>query len=204
MADANTRQEVVVTDIGMRFTSMVRFMVKWAIASIPALIILFVITAAFWAIVIGLFSSFWGRPFSRSATSAATSDVPAATDSPTNSGGTSASSDAAELTYLSKVVVSNVSVAQAELGGMGVFGEVKNTGDRTLKEVEITIYCLGPDGKTIFEKKYDPVLVSELGIGDNNEPLKPGYVRKFGVSMDDAPSEWKRQVSVKVTTVQFQ
>ena len=33
-------QEVVITDIEMRFGSMVVFMVKWAIASIPALIIL--------------------------------------------------------------------------------------------------------------------------------------------------------------------
>lgn len=42
---------VVVTDIRMRFSSMVVFMVKWAIASIPALIILF-------AIGVGLFIGF--------------------------------------------------------------------------------------------------------------------------------------------------
>lgn len=34
---------VVVTDIHMPFSSMVAFMVKWAIASIPALLILTVI-----------------------------------------------------------------------------------------------------------------------------------------------------------------
>lgn len=33
-------QRVVVTDINMPFGSMVNFMVKWAIASIPALIII--------------------------------------------------------------------------------------------------------------------------------------------------------------------
>ncbi|MCK7496853.1 MAG: hypothetical protein MZW92_42635 [Comamonadaceae bacterium] len=37
------RQEVVVTDIRMSFWSMVVFMVKWALASIPALFILVVI-----------------------------------------------------------------------------------------------------------------------------------------------------------------
>lgn len=36
-------QEVVVTDINMPFGSMVGFMVKWAIAAIPALIILAVL-----------------------------------------------------------------------------------------------------------------------------------------------------------------
>ncbi len=34
------RQEVVVTDIRMPFMSMVVFMIKWAVASIPAFLIL--------------------------------------------------------------------------------------------------------------------------------------------------------------------
>ena len=42
---------VTVRDIEMSFTSMVMFMVKWAIASIPALIILFII----FNIIIGVF-----------------------------------------------------------------------------------------------------------------------------------------------------
>ena len=37
------KNEVVVTDIQMSFGSMVVFMIKWAIAAIPALIILSVI-----------------------------------------------------------------------------------------------------------------------------------------------------------------
>jgi hypothetical protein len=41
---------VVVTDIRMPFWSMVVFMVKWAIAAIPALIILMI----FWALIMGL------------------------------------------------------------------------------------------------------------------------------------------------------
>lgn len=38
-------KEVVVTDVRMAFGSMVLFMVKWTLAAIPALIILFVIGA---------------------------------------------------------------------------------------------------------------------------------------------------------------
>tara|TARA_B100001250_G_scaffold382560_1_gene375809 strand:- start:418 stop:603 length:186 start_codon:yes stop_codon:yes gene_type:complete len=41
--DAKSPQRVIVDDIHMSFSSMVVFMVKWAIASIPALIILFII-----------------------------------------------------------------------------------------------------------------------------------------------------------------
>lgn len=42
--DTRTRQEVTVTDVRMPFGSMVVFMVKWAVAAIPALAIL--VTAA--------------------------------------------------------------------------------------------------------------------------------------------------------------
>jgi len=49
-------QDVRVVDIKMPFGSMVIFMVKWAIASIPALIILFVLAA----IVVGFFGGFLG------------------------------------------------------------------------------------------------------------------------------------------------
>ncbi|MEQ9569197.1 MAG: hypothetical protein RLN75_03315 [Longimicrobiales bacterium] len=54
----NERSDVVVTDIQMAFGSMVVFMVKWAIASIPALIILVVLGAlvgGFLGATIGLF-----------------------------------------------------------------------------------------------------------------------------------------------------
>jgi len=43
LASKSNNQNVTVTDIKMPFGSMVEFMVKWAIASIPAFIILLVI-----------------------------------------------------------------------------------------------------------------------------------------------------------------
>ena len=197
MTTNNTvRQEVEITDIRMRFGSMVLFMVKWAVASIPALIILAVLGALFWALAIGLFSSLLSpsrqqSPFKGDATPSSTSP-------------SSASRSADEAAYLSKVVVRGVTVGKSALGETGVFGEVKNNGERTLKTIEVTIYCLGHEGKPIFEKTYDPVLVSEFGFSESSEPLKPSYSRKFGVKLDDAPSDWNKKVSVKVTRVEFQ
>ena len=199
MPDSTGKQEVVVTDIGMRFNSMVLFMVKWAVASIPALVILFVLAAVFGAIALGMFGSWW-----RSSLSGSAARKPAAALGASSKEGESPRPSAAESAYLGEVAVSRVTVGESALGGTGVFGEIKNTGDRTLKEVEITVYCLGSDGKPIFERTYDPVLVSDLSFGDSGEPLKPGYGRKFGVKMDDAPSDWKRKVDVKVTKVSFQ
>ncbi len=53
---------VVVIDIKMSFWSMVVFMVKWAIASIPAMIILFVLGSIAWGIVLGLSTGFSSPP----------------------------------------------------------------------------------------------------------------------------------------------
>jgi hypothetical protein len=49
----NTRREVVVTDIRMPFWSIVIFMVKFSIASIPAMIIAGIIMVAFYAVFAG-------------------------------------------------------------------------------------------------------------------------------------------------------
>jgi hypothetical protein len=53
---SDPRNEVVVVNINMPFWSMVRFMVKWAIAAIPAIIILAIIgtiISAVFAAVLG-------------------------------------------------------------------------------------------------------------------------------------------------------
>jgi hypothetical protein len=95
-------------------------------------------------------------------------------------------------------------VAKTVLDENAVWGEIKNMGDRTLKQVEITIYCLGQDGKPVFEKQSTPVYVTERGDGESNQPLKPGYSRQFGVKLDQAPSDWAKKVEVKVTSLEFQ
>jgi hypothetical protein len=53
---SNPRTEVVVVNVNMPFWSMVRFMVKWAIAAIPALVILAVIGALLSALFTGVFT----------------------------------------------------------------------------------------------------------------------------------------------------
>jgi hypothetical protein len=52
--EGRSRREVVVTDIRMPFASMVIFMVKWAIAAIPAMIILGVLWWLVMAILFGM------------------------------------------------------------------------------------------------------------------------------------------------------
>ena len=54
------RNQVQITDIDMPFISMVIFMIKWAIASIPAIFILTIAGGIITAIFGGLFGMFGG------------------------------------------------------------------------------------------------------------------------------------------------
>ena len=56
--DADKPQPVVVVDFNMKFGSMIVFMIKFAIAAIPAAIILGIV----FAMVAGIFSGFGTRP----------------------------------------------------------------------------------------------------------------------------------------------
>lgn len=57
--ESQDNRPVVVVDIKMRFWSMVIFMVKWVIASIPALIILAIIWTVFVVVVQHLSGGFF-------------------------------------------------------------------------------------------------------------------------------------------------
>lgn len=57
-SDTSLPHSVVITDIQMPFASMVVFMVKWAIAAIPAFIILLILTALFSGVLGILFGAF--------------------------------------------------------------------------------------------------------------------------------------------------
>ncbi len=114
----------------------------------------------------------------------------------------SADSDmnADEKAYLDKVALKNIEVGKSVLDERGVFGEIKNTGDRTLSQVEIIVYFLDEKGSPVYEKNYTPVLQSSYRP---TPLLKSGYSQKFGMKAEDAPSEWSGKVSVKITSVKF-
>ena len=105
--------------------------------------------------------------------------------------------------YFDKIEVRNVSVEKNNLGQLGVVGELKNRGDRTLRAVAMTVYYLDKEGNGIHEKTYYPVLMTEEFSGDN-QPLKPNYAKTFWYRVDGAPSDWAKKVKVAVTDVEFQ
>ncbi|MEE9913258.1 MAG: hypothetical protein K4571_16225 [Deltaproteobacteria bacterium] len=107
--------------------------------------------------------------------------------------------------YFPNIEIRDVRIGKSILDEVGVFGEIKNKGDKSLKKVEITTYCLDKDGKTVFEKTYHPILVTESSFGlGGNKPLKPNYGEQFGYKLNDAPSDWSGQVRVEVTDLEFE
>ena len=107
--------------------------------------------------------------------------------------------------YFPNIEVRNTRLGKSYLDETGVFGEVKNKGDKTLKMVEVTTYCLDKDGKVVFEKDFPAVFVSETSFSfRENKPLKPNYSQTFGYKLNDAPSDWSGKIRVEVTDLEFE
>jgi hypothetical protein len=90
----------------------------------------------------------------------------------------------------------------------GVEFKLKNKGNRTLKEVEVTVYFKDSTGAIIAEKTYHPVLVSEYSFSGDNKPLKANYIwqleRGKFYKAESVPSEWKEgAISAKITNIEF-
>jgi DNA-directed RNA polymerase subunit RPC12/RpoP len=89
----------------------------------------------------------------------------------------------------------------------GVEFKLRNTGQRTLSKVKVTVYFRDAGGNVIAEKDYHPVLLSEFSMGPS-KPLKPGYVwqieRGKFYQAKDIPTEWEEgNVQARVTEVDF-
>ncbi|MFO7903158.1 MAG: FxLYD domain-containing protein, partial [Pirellulaceae bacterium] len=110
---------------------------------------------------------------------------------------------AAERAYAPKVILRNISVAKSTLDEQGVFGEIKNTGDRTLSEVQITVYCLDEDGRRVSEEVFHPVRKDTFSFSTRDYmPLRPNYTEVFGYALSET-SDWSGRVNVEITGLKF-
>jgi hypothetical protein len=89
----------------------------------------------------------------------------------------------------------------------GVLFKLRNTGDRSLDRVKVTVYFKDASGAVIHEEDYYPVSVSDFSFGDN-KPLKPGYVWQMETGKfyeaKSVPSEWQEgSEDAKITDIEF-
>jgi hypothetical protein len=104
--------------------------------------------------------------------------------------------------YVAKVALSNITVRKIvdphdRLMGL-VSGVVKNTGDRPLSDVEVTINFLDRSNATTLETTYHPVSPGTRGEG----PLKANSSRKWSAAIM-VFEDWAGKADVKVSRVQF-
>ncbi|QCQ21262.1 hypothetical protein [Desulfoglaeba alkanexedens] len=90
----------------------------------------------------------------------------------------------------------------------GVEFKLKNKGNRTLNEVEVTVYFKDANGTIIAEEDYHPVLVTKYSFSGDNKPLKPNYIWQMEADhfykAETVPTEWKEgAVSAKITNIEF-
>lgn len=109
--------------------------------------------------------------------------------------------------YMANLELRNLSVGKGKkylFGGPnpGIFATLMNKGNRTLKEVEITIYFFNRKGAIASEKKLYPVSVSKYRPGRDNDPLGPNNAKKVGYLVKNfAPASWAGKVQMRVTHI---
>lgn len=117
-----------------------------------------------------------------------------------------------KMNYIDKVTITEFSAKRIDTYSKksvpAVRISLKNNGDRSLDKVKVIVYFQGKNGNTIFEEDYHPVLVSKYSFGNDNKPLKSGYVKEMEkgkyYTLDSALTDWVEGKSVaKVVDVEF-
>ncbi len=120
----------------------------------------------------------------------------------------------AKLTNEKKAYMANLQIRNLVVGkgkkyrfgspNPGLFATLSNKGNRTLNQVEITIYFYNRKGAIVSEKKLYPVSVSKYRPGRDNDPLKPQKAKKIGYLVKEfAPPSWAGKVQMRVTDITF-
>ena len=116
-----------------------------------------------------------------------------------------ASAAAAHL-YQSRLVLKNIVNKPTQSGAPGLFGQITNSGDRALDQVELTVSYGADPGKPVYSEKHLPI-ATPLEFTDFNFPIVPfgpGETRDFGITLK-APMQIQEQnkPSVTVTGIIF-
>ena len=106
----------------------------------------------------------------------------------------------AEREYLKKHVILE-RIAQEP--GKGITGVIRNTGDKTIDSLKLTVYFLPAQNTTIEKKDY--TLISPLSLFNPSKPLYPDESREFGYMIDEqAPEGWSGRAKVDVSRIGFE
>lgn len=84
-----------------------------------------------------------------------------------------------------------------------ITGEIKNGGDRSVKQVYVLVTLFDSAGRPCHEFK--DLAVYTGGMTESKPPLKPNYSREFIASVEEAPSTWDgKTFKVEVLSLEFE
>lgn len=89
--------------------------------------------------------------------------------------------------FLNHLTFTNLRVERNVLGSVEVSGEVKNIGEKTIRELRVIVVCEDRNGQEIFQDSFYVVRVPSWA-SDESELLRPNYAKKFHHYLSDAPS----------------
>ncbi|MBA1149497.1 hypothetical protein H0Z60_20835 [Ectothiorhodospiraceae bacterium WFHF3C12] len=101
--------------------------------------------------------------------------------------------------YREEIDIRNLRRGESITGRPGVFGEVKNSGGRTVTKLYVRFYFLDASGTPVAEASHRPILATH----SDDVPLKPNYAKKFGFRADDVTSEWGGDVDTEILSIRF-
>jgi hypothetical protein len=107
----------------------------------------------------------------------------------------------AERAYASKIKIENLALSRAanflNQEVTILTGELVNTGERTLREVELTVEFYDDMNQIALRE-------SHLALNSGSPPLGPGERQSFQVSFEHIPTSWNMQLpAVRVTGLLF-
>lgn len=107
----------------------------------------------------------------------------------------------AERAYASKIKIENLALSRAanflNQEVTILTGDLVNTGERTLREVELTVEFYDDMSQIALRE-------SRLALNSAGPPLAPGERRSFDVSFEHIPTSWNMQLpTVRVTGLLF-
>lgn len=90
----------------------------------------------------------------------------------------------------------------------GVTFKLRNSGDRSVKLVEVTVFFQNVNNDVIYKTAFKPIVDSPFSFGENSGPLQPGEVWKMGngrfYGAKSVPAEWLEGAAyAKVTHIEF-
>lgn len=106
-----------------------------------------------------------------------------------------------ERAYATRIVIENLALSRAEnflhQEVTILTGELANTGERTLREVQVTVEFYDDMNQIALRE-------SRLAVNSGRPPLGPGAHRSFEVSFEHIPTSWNmQQPAVRVTGLLF-